>query len=487
MNHSIFTLAIRGAFLFLANILLLGSADFLFAADKQYPGLLNSPVPFYHDYNLASLYPVGKRASVSSKDGSRGSLTVEECISLALKDNPDHNISRALLRATTGDLLAAWGLYTPTLSATYGMSQSNTAIPFTDPAGNTTYRGMISKATQANINFSFTVFSQAGKYFGLKSAYYLRGSRRSELSSSELEVVNGVRAAYFNALRQEKLLIAAGDQADQLQKQLRRAEVRHSVGEVTRLDVLQAQIDLQNQELLILEYENQLVTAKMDLDLVVGGGLGIDFILADEFEIRETRFNVNELIAEALEKHPDLESLRLRIKQQQANLWMGRLAYLPIVRSSLGYFRSERDLALVPDYQRIRQVSFTMYWNILDAFARFQQNRYTQVAVDTLKYQFTKTRLTTARNIRESYLELLRLYERHLTLAESKKMAAQSLHLETRRYELGTSSMVELRQAQADYSQAEVDYINSIYDYHEVLSELSRNVGRDVSLDYRKY
>ena len=62
-------------------------------------------------------------------------------------------------------------------------------------------------------------------------------------------------------------------------------------------------------------------------------------------------------------------------------------------------------------------------------------------------------------------------------------MAEQSLKLETRRYELGTSSMVELRQAQADYSQAQADYIYSISDYHVALSALNRNVGRDLYLE----
>jgi len=319
----------------------------------------------------------------------------------------------------------------------------------------------------------------------LKNAYYLRGSRRSKLQGSELIVVNDVRAAYFNVLRQEKLLEAAREQAEQLSEQLRRAEKRFSLGEVTKLDVLQAQIDLQNQELLILEYENLFATAKMDLDQVAGGGLGIGFSLADEFEIREYRFDIEELVTEALEKHPELESLLLEIKLQRGNLWIGRLAYLPVLTTTLGYSRNEEGLAFTPNLQRGRSVSFTAKWNIFQGFLRFQQNRYIQVAVDSLKYESIKTRLTIARNVRESYLELLRLSERNITLAESKRMAAESLRLERRRYELGSSSMVELRIAQADYLQAEVDYINSIYDYHEALSTLSLNVGRDVSLDYR--
>ena len=84
--------------------------------------------------------------------------------------------------------------------------------------------------------------------------------------------------------------------------------------------------------------------------------------------------------------------------------------------------------------------------------------------------------------MRENYLELLRLYQRTMTLEESKKLATQSLELERERYRLGASSLLDLRQAQADYSQAEAAYINSIYDFHEAISSLSRSVGRDLSL-----
>ena len=484
MKYRVFACSIRMIFFTLANIFLLGAADFLFAADLQYPGLLESPVPFYHDYNLASQFPVGKSVSGFTEHNGRKRVTLDECIDLALKNNPDHNFSRAAFRATTGDLFMAWGYFTPLLSAQYGLSQSNSSIPIMDSGGNIIRRsGRINKSTSASLNFSYQILNQGQKYFGLKSAYYLRGARQKELQSSELTVINDVRAAYFNVLRQEKLLVAARDQLEHLQKQLRRAEVRLKVGEVTKLDVLQARIDLQNQELLILEYKNLLATAKLDLDLVVGGGLGVDFTLADEFKVTEPHFEVEELIAEDLENHPDLESLRLLIKQQQANLWMGRMAYLPLIKTTVGYSRSEEGLVMTPNINKTRIVTMSMSWNILDAFVRFQTNRYLQLAVDSLKYAYTKTELTVARDIRGSYLELLRQFERHLTLAESETMAEQSLKLETRRYELGTSSMVELRQAQADYSQARADYINSIYDYHEALSTLNRNVGRDLYLE----
>ena len=486
MTYQVKALGIRLFFFSLASVFLAGAARPVFPAEFTNTGLLNPQVQFYHTNNLTALHPLGAKSSpASGQTGSHESLTVDECIEIALEQSPDHNISRQALRATTGDLFAAWGLFTPNIIATYGLSQSNQFRITESPQGDRNTFGLISKTSYGTVGLSLILFNGGEKYFTLRNAYYLRKGRRSKLRGSELIVVNDVRSAYFNVLRQEKLLEAAREQAEQLSEQLRRADKRFSVGEVTKLDVLQAQIDLQNQELLILEYENLLATSRLELDQVVGGGLREDFSLADEFGIREYSFDIEKLVAEAVEKHPELESLQMEIKQQNGNLWIGRLAYLPVFTTTLGYSRNEEGLLLTPNTARGRNVTFNAKWNVFQGFSRFQLNRYAQVSRDSLKYESVKMRLQVARDVRESYLDLLRLREQNLTLSESKTLAAESLRLERRRYELGSSSMVELRQAQADYLQAEVDYINSIYDYHQALSTLSLSVGRDLSLEYR--
>ena len=122
------------------NLSPLGAADSFLAAEKPNSRLLDSPVPFYHDHNLASLFPVGKHLGESAESGGPKRFTLEECVDLALQNNPDHNISRAVYRATTGDLFMAWGYFTPLLSAQYGLSQSNSSIPIMDRDGNITGR-----------------------------------------------------------------------------------------------------------------------------------------------------------------------------------------------------------------------------------------------------------------------------------------------------------------------------------------------------------
>jgi len=470
----------------LALILFTGTGT-LCAEGTGSSALLSSPVPFYHDYNLAAMFPVGASGEEGEnyqEDSGQRPLKLDDCIDLALDRNPAHQKSHENLRATIGEILAAWGEYMPTMSTYYSLGQSNRTYSFVDPSGVLRIGGGISKSAYAGLSIRFTVFNRAAKYFDMKNAYYLRNQRRSQLHSSELTLVNQVRQAYFNVLRQEKLLVAAREIAKERREQLRLADARFSVGSVTKIDVHQAQIDLQNQELQILQYENQLLTAKMDLNRVMGTDLKVGLVLIDEFSIQEPLYDIDKLVGETLEDHPDIRSLELSIKQQEGNLWMGRLAYLPTLSTSASYSRSDDYLSISPSGQKGRGVSFGISWNILDSFGRFRQNRNTEVNLHNLRYDLATVRLDIERNVRQNYLELLRLYQSHLALAETKKLAESSLELERERYRLGAASLLDLRTAQVDYAQKEVDLINSIYDFHRALSDLSRNVGRDISLEY---
>jgi outer membrane protein len=449
--------------------------------------LLDSPVPFYHTYNLTSLFPVGMSTATAQQGESSANgsvMTIDDCIDAALAKNPTFNKSRENLRAVMGDILQAWGNYIPTLRASYGMSQNNRTSSYVDPSGVLRTAGGISKSSYGSLSMNLTVFDAANHYFEMKNAHYLRRERRDRLGAAELDLVDQVRRAYFTALRQQQLLLAASNRAESLRDQLRLAEAKFSVGSVTKLDVLQAQVDLKDQELVIIERENDLKNAKMELSWLMGTDLSRDFDLVDEFAIQKVVLDLEMLVEKALENHPEVTSLRYQVKQQKNDLWMGRLAYLPTVSTNLRYDRSEDGLEFFPNLNRGRGLGFNVSWNIWDSFSRFRQNRYVEVQLNNLIYDLAAQQLDIEREVRQYYLDLLRLHERNSALGENKNLRQQSLELEQERYRLGAASILELRQAQVDFAQSEIDYINSIYDFHSTLSSLSRSAGRDLAREF---
>lgn len=475
-----------GGFLLLFSLAFLSAPCILFPADveRRPSALINSPVPYYHTYNLTSMFPLRPPSLAQAEGagaGAKAVLTLDECITRALERNPGYGKVQESLRAAASDIVNAWGNFMPNMSASYGLSQGNFTQAYVDAAGNLRFSGGISKSSSGNISLNFTLFDRATHYFEMKNARYLRDQRRSDLRNSELDLVDQVRRAYFNTLRQQKLLLSGENLAGQRREQLKLAEARFSVGSVTKLDVLQAQIDLKKQEMNIVLYQNNLKTAKMELIRLMSGNLVDDFDLADEFTVREVNFDVNALVTEAEKNHPQLKSLNFQIKQSEGNLWMGRLSYLPSLRTNTSYQRTEDGLHLTPRRNKGRNIGFSMYWNILDGFDRFKQNRYAEMNLNNLHYDFAAQQLVVEKAVRDSYNELIRIYRNSQTLSENKELASQSLNLLQERYRLGSANILELRQAQVDFADAEVQYINSIYDFHSAISTLSHSVGRDLS------
>ena len=447
---------------------------------KKIPTLVDSPIPFFHTYNLTSLFPVGRVPEGEQPGEAKDVMTLEECVETALANNPAHAKARQNMRAAIGQILLAWGNFIPNLNTSYGMSQTNSTRSYLDPSGVLRTAGGISKSSFSSLSSGLTIFDAARHYFDMKNARYFERERSQRLTSSEIGLVDQVRRAYFNALRQQQLLVAAQNQAQSRRDQLRLAEARFSVGSVTRLDVLQAQVDLRDQELVIIQVENDLKNAKMALNQLMGGHLDQDFALVDQFSLFLLDFPVDGLVGEALAEHPDIKALNLQIKQQENELTMGRLAYLPTISTSVNYSRSEDGLELFPNLQKSRGLSLRVGWNIWDNFGRFSRNRNTEILINNLYYDLVALQLSTERNVRQYYLDLQRLYQRNQMLGESRELRRQSLELMQERYRLGASSILDLRQAQVDNAQADVNYINSIYDYHSALSTLSNSVGRDL-------
>ncbi len=433
-------------------------------------------VPFFHTYNLTALFPVGA-AITGQSVGGPDVLTLDDCIDRALAGNPAHAKARENMRGAKPALLAAWGNYIPTLRSNYGLSQSNRTSSFLDPSGVLRTSGGISKSSYGSLNMNLSLFNAGRHYFELKNANLLRRERESRLSGSELGIVDQVRRAYINALRQQQLLTAAESQAQNRREQLRLAEARHSVGSVTRLDVLQAQVDLKDQELVIIQRSNDLEQAKMQINRLMGGKLDADYSVVDQFDVEHLELDLDRMIEYSIANHPDIATLEYQIGQQRNNLWMGRLAYLPTVSTGLSYSRSDNGLELFPNRDSGRGLSLNVSWNIWDSFQRHRNNRNMEIQFNNLNYDLSAAKMDLEQDVRGFWLDVQRLYELHLALSESRDLRQQSLGLEQERYRLGAASLLELRQAQTDYSQAEVNFINSRYEFHTSLSNLSGSVG----------
>lgn len=161
--------------------------------------------------------------------------SLREALASAYLFNPTLKAARAQLRATDENVPQARSGYRPTVSATLDHSYRDTDTkPEELDAGGDAY------PRDYSVTLNQPVFRGFRTLNAIKGAEALVEAGREDLRASEQQVLLDAVTAYVNVVRDQAVLGLQQNNQNVLGEQLRAAEDRFQVGEVTRTDVAQA-------------------------------------------------------------------------------------------------------------------------------------------------------------------------------------------------------------------------------------------------------
>lgn len=447
-------------------------------------------------------------------------LTPDDLYDMALRHNPDHQktVQNASLSGVTSR--SAWGTLLPSLDVNYQISHSEyynpsymesdgsvATYPITqesyetviDTLGNKgyvfvgydpnspttiTYEVPEGEATSsyAWISLRETLNLGGQEYFTIKNAGLQNRMNDLQVASSESDLHYSVRQNYYRVLAYKWLYELSEQVLDQKKEQLRLAQARYEVGSVTELDVLQAEIDVGNQENAVIEAENNLKLAREELNRVLGIDLDSQYPLVEEFNIFEPEYSLDNLTHEAALSRPDYLIYQDQERYNKNSVHISRGAFFPNVSLSLSHTRSENsgkgyDFTMNPR-NRNTSGSLTLSWNLFSGFSDEEQYQQSRVALKNARHDRKKQEQLIDQEVRQAYYTLMQTYEQSRVTEKNRELASRQLELEQERYRLGATSQLNLRTAQVTYEQAEVDYISSIFNFWSNLAALERAVGK---------
>jgi outer membrane protein len=198
--------------------------------------------------------------------------TLKEALTAAYLYNPTLKAARAQLRATDNNVSLAKSGYRPTVSAVLQDGYENartklattgpnaslplcapvapgvacptaSSIPLSSLTGASAANGP-SNPRNAQIVLQQNVFDGFRTHNNVKGAEAQVEAGREDLRSAEIGVLLNAATAYMNVVRDQAIVSLRQSNVKVLAEQLRAAEDRFKVGEVTRTDVAQAQSGL---------------------------------------------------------------------------------------------------------------------------------------------------------------------------------------------------------------------------------------------------
>ncbi len=369
-------------------------------------------------------------------------------------------------------------------------------LPAVDGRGTRTYRSedtkrvrlngeeTISNGTTSNnlngsVNLNWTVFDGMGMFINYDRLQALEKSGELFTRETVENSLADITDAYFEVVRQEYKIKAIQDAIEISKARIELVEAQYEVGVSAKVEILRAQVDYNADQSELLNQQESLQNAKINLNQLLGRDPNINFVAQDTINV-ERNLTYNGINDELTAANPLLQ--RLQVNRELANLDVKavRASRFPVigVTSAYNFSRTEADpvdqLALLYNQNKGLVYGLTLSVPIFNGFNINRQAQNARIAVEAADLEFRQVQNQLQAELARAYsrytnrLQLLDLEESNLVLAEENAKIALE------RYRLGLLTSIELREAQRNQLVAENRLIDIRYEAKAAETELKR-------------
>ena len=387
-------------------------------------------------------------------------LTKKEAVKLALDNNYDIKIANNNVQVAENNTSVLNSGYLPTVTGTAGATYNldNTEAEFSN--GNTTVlNGAESSRYNAGVSLNYTIFDGLGRHYNykrLKEQYQL-----SELQARETieNTIVQLFSVYYNVAQLSENLETLDETLLVTKDRLVRAEYQFDYGQNTKLEVLNAEVDINTDSINIINTKQDLKIAKRDLKLVLGETFTEDFNVETEVDFL-LQFKKDSLFEKAKQRNVALLQTEKNIAISQLDIKSGKSAYLPTLglTGSYGWNKNNNNAASFVTVSTNTGLSggLNLSWNLFDGGATMTRVRNAKVNLETQQLQKENILLSIQRdfdNAWDDYMNKLEIYN----IQEKNIITAQNNFDRTQeKFKIGQVNSIEFRQAQLNLLNTEL-------------------------------
>jgi outer membrane protein TolC len=282
-----------------------------------------------------------------------------------------------------------------------------------------------------------------------------------------------VNAAYYDLVQQQQQLAALDTTIVISNQRLTLAQNRFTIGKASKLEVLNAQVDLNTDQVALLRQKELYANSKILLNQLMAREVSTDFKVIDVLEV-DSLLLLPELKALAEKQNPQLEAQIINKKVAELELKQIKAARYPTIRVNTAYNFSESQSSLgfvTQSQSRGFNYGFSASLNLFDGFAQNRNEKIAKILIENSKLSIDQQNLALNSQLSTSYqtyltnLELIGLEEKNESIAK------QNLNITLDKFRIGTITTLEFRTAQLNYVNAKVRYSNA--QFQGKLSEIA--------------
>lgn len=391
-------------------------------------------------------------------------LSLKEAIALALQNNYDIKLVNNDLQITKNNVNPGNAGFLPALQGNFRESGSRQNTVQTSSTG---IEKKADGVRNTNMNYGvaldWTVFDGFRMFATYDKLKELQKQGEVNAKATVLSTIGAVYNAYYELVRQQRLVVATDSALDISRFRMRIANNKLQIGRGSKLDVLSATVDYNTDTSAYLQQKNLLQNAMVSLNQVMARDLNIQVKAEERVEI-DQNLNFAKLQEITLQLNPDLQNAFIDKKVAELSLKEVKGQRYPLVGINSGYEFS-RSASPTGFNQKFRgrglTYGVTASMNIFNGFLQRQNERNAKIQISSSELNLEKMQQT----ISSALLSTFQNYQTNLDLLkveqENVEIAKQNLDITLDKYRLGSIAPLELREAQRNFIQAITRFLNA--------------------------
>ena len=401
-------------------------------------------------------------------------LTVEDAIKIALENNYEIKISANDLKIDQTNVTIGNAGMLPKVTATV---VDNNGIQYSSQTRSDGTVNSLNNARNNSLNYGvglgWTIFDGFGMFARYDQLKELQKQGENEFKLTLLTRVGDVMTTYFDLVQQQQQLKAYDTTMVISKQRVELAQNRFTIGKASKLEVLNAQVDLNTDETNLLRQKELYSNTKIRLNEILARDTTLDFVVQENITV-DAELQLAELTTLAEKQNPELQAQIINKRITELQLKQVKSTRYPSVGVSTGYNFAESQSSLgftSQSYSRGWTYGINATLNLFDGLNQNRNEKVAKIQIENSEYliqqqsQALKSQLATSYQTYMTNLQLIKLEDKNEDIAQ------QNLQITLDKFRIGTITTLEFRTAQLNYINAKVR--NSNAQFQAKLSEIA--------------
>lgn len=415
--------------------------------------------------SLVALAFLGAGAQDIAQESSL--LTLKKAVETALINNYDLKVAiNDLQKAKNNNTAGNAGLLPSlTLSGGADYSNKNTDMQFLGSDDVVSVDAAESLSYSASARLDYVVFDGMGNVYTHKKLKNADALQETIFRQQSETTIIQVTQAYYEVCRSQQNLFLAKESMDISRKRYLRAIDQKAYGQANQLDVLNAEVDMNNDSTLVLQTEQIYLQTTKNMNVVLGVPVQNQYEVDDSVDFRDD-LTAETVIDRALVNNTSLLAQQQMVGNSALDVKIAKANKYPklSVYGQYAYGRQDNDASQMIYYQNIGPAAgVSLSLNVFNGRQLVTRQRNSLLDLESQKERSKQMTSVVERDASNAYTDYA--YKRKIVeLQESSfKQARLNFDQTEERFKIGRVTSIEFRTAQQNLLRVAANFNDAKY------------------------